>query len=136
MLQHSSIAVAWFTLTVIGDWLMFRKAGRAGILSVIPVVNMLVEFSICWRGWYGVLYCLLLIGVFACAVMGMGMGSSAAIGLSVVLVLLVFIIHWIESRKLSASFGKGFGFALFLFFFGRLARVILGLGRSRYYGRH
>ena len=34
------------TAGIIGDWLLFRKAGRAGILSLIPVVNVMVEYSI------------------------------------------------------------------------------------------
>lgn len=49
--------------------------------------------------------------------------------------LLAAILHWIESRKLARSFGKGFLYALFLFFFDRFARVILGLGSTTYRGK-
>ena len=34
------------TAGIIGDWLLFRQTGRAGILSLIPVVNVMVEYSI------------------------------------------------------------------------------------------
>ena len=37
----------WLVLGIIGDWMLFRKAGRPGILSLIPGVNLLVEYSIC-----------------------------------------------------------------------------------------
>ena len=46
------------------------------------------------------------------------------------------ILHWIESQKLARSFGKGFLYGLFLFFFDRFARVILGLSSARYVGKH
>ena len=122
------LGAVWLTVLVIGDWLLFRKAGRAGVLSLIPVVNMLVEYSICWSGFVGLLYVLLLgaCGYFA---------QSDATPLAGILGLLTVIIHWIESRKLAKSFGKGFLYGLFLFFFGRLARVILGLGSAEYRGK-
>ena len=50
--------------------------------------------------------------------------------------LVVLLLHWIESQKLARSFGKGFGSGLLLFFFGRLARVVLGLSSAEYVGKH
>ena len=121
--------IVWLVLGIIGDWMLFRKAGRPGILSLIPGVNLLVEYSICWSGFVGLLFVLLL-----------GAGSyfaqSDAMPLAGILGLLTVIIHWVESRKLAKSFGKGFLYGLFLFFFGRLARVILGLSSATYKGKH
>ena len=49
--------------------------------------------------------------------------------------IVTVILHWIESQKLARSFGKGFLYGLFLFFFDRFARVILGLSGARYVGK-
>ena len=41
------VPALWLLLGIIGSWLLFRKAGRPGILSLIPGVNLIVEYSIC-----------------------------------------------------------------------------------------
>ena len=119
---------AWLILGIVGDWMLFRKAGRPGILSLIPGVNMIVEYSICWSGIIGLIYFLLLGG----SNYFYGAEQAAPAGVAGVLAL---IIHWIESQKLSRSFGKGFGYGVFLFFFDRIGRVILGLSSAEYVGR-
>ena len=115
------------TAGIIGDWLLFRKAGRAGILSLIPVVNVMVEYSICWSGLIGLLY---FIRISASSYFV----SSDSASLAGIVGLLAAILHWIESQKLARSFGKGFLYGLFLFF-DRFARVILGLSSARYVGK-
>ena len=123
------ILVVWLVVMVIGDWLLFRKAGRSGLLSLIPVVNLLVEYSICWSGFVGVLY-------FALLTAASYFSQSDMVPLAGILGLLAMVMHWIESQKLSRSFGKGFLYGLFLFFFDRFARVILGLSSATYKGKH
>ena len=118
----------WLILGIIGDWMLFRKAGRPGILSLIPGVNLLVEYSICWSGWIGLLYFFLIGGVNYFY----GGEQAAPAGVAGLVVLL---LHWIESQKLARSFGKGFGSGLLLFIFGRLARVVLGLSSAEYVGK-
>ena len=118
----------WLLLGIIGSWLQFRKAGRAGILSLIPGVNLIVEFSICWSWLVGLIFFLLIGGANYCV--GAEQTTPAgAVG------LLALILHWVESQKLARSFGKGFLYGLFLFFFDRFARVILGLSSARYVGK-
>lgn len=118
----------WLLLGIIGSWLLFRKAGRAGILSLIPGVNLIVEFSICWSWLVGLIFFLLIGGANYCV--GAEQTTPAgAVG------LLALILHWVESQKLARSFGKGFLYGLFLFFFDRFARVILGLSSARYVGK-
>ena len=119
---------AWLIFSIVGSWLLFRKAGRAGILSLIPGVNLIVEFSICWSWLVGLIFFLLLGGAnyFAGAEQTMPAGAAGIIAV---------ILHWIESQKLARSFGKGFLYGLFLFFFDRFARVILGLSGARYVGK-
>lgn len=127
MMSMIGLAV-WLVLGIIGDWMLFRKAGRPGILSLIPGVNVLVEYSICWSGFIGLIYFFLLGGIsyFYGAEHTVPAGAAG---------LVAAIIHWIESQKLARSFGKGFGSGLLLFFFGRLARVILGLSSAEYVGK-
>ena len=118
----------WLLLGIIGSWLLFRKAGRAGILSLILGVNLIVEFSICWSWLVGLIFFLLIGGANYCV--GAEQTTPAgAVG------LLALILHWVESQKLARSFGKGFLYGLFLFFFDRFARVILGLSSARYVGK-
>ena len=118
----------WLLLGIIGSWLLFRKAGRAGILSLIPGVNLIVEFSICWSWLVGLIFFLLIGGTNYCVGAEQTMPAGAA-------GIIAVILHWIESQKLARSFGKGFLYGLFLFFFDRFARVILGLSSARYVGK-
>ena len=127
MAAYAGLAL-WLILGIVGDWMLFRKAGRLGILSLIPGVNMMVEFSICWSGLIGLIYFFLLGGVNYFY----GAEQAAPAGVAG---LLAALIHWIESQKLARSFGKGFGSGLLLFLFGRLARVILGLSSAQYVGK-
>ena len=121
--------VVWLILTVVGSWLLFRKAGRLGILSLIPGVNLIVEYSICWSWFFGLIFVLFLGGANYCA------GAEQAMPAGIVGII-ALIFHWIESQKLARSFGKGFLYGLFLFFFDRFARVVLGLSSARYTGKH
>ena len=118
----------WLILGIIGDWMLFRKAGRPGILSLIPGVNLLVEYSICWSGFIGLIYFFLVGGISYFY----GAEQTAPAGVAG---LIAAILHWVESQKLARSFGKGFGSGLLLFLFGRLARVILGLSSAEYVGK-
>ena len=47
----------------------------------------------------------------------------------------MFLLNLIQSNKLARSFGRGIFFTVGLLAFGRVFRVILGLGASRYYGK-
>ena len=120
--------VVWLVLGIVGDWMLFSKAGRSGILSLIPGVNMLVEYSICWSGWIGLINFLLLGGVTYIY----DSETAAPAGIAG---LIVVILHWVESQKLARCFGKGFVYGLFLFFFDRIGRVCLGLSSAKYIGK-
>ena len=124
-----AVPILWLVLSIIGSWLLFRKAGRPGILSLIPGVNLIVEYSICWSWIFGLIFFLLIGGAnyLAGAEQTMPAGTAGIIAM---------ILHWIESQKLARSFGKGFLYGLFLFFFDRFARVILGLSSARYKGKY
>ena len=128
LITFSGLAL-WIILGIIGDWMLFRKAGRPGILSLIPGVNLVVEYSICWSAIIGLIYFFLLGGVNYFY----GAEQSAPAGAAG---LIAMIIHWIESQKLARCFGNAFGSGLLLFIFGRLGRVFLGLSSAEYVGKH
>ena len=125
--------VVWYILQVIADWKIFSKAGRPGILAFIPVVNVYVEYGICWSSFMGLVY-LLCLGVTS-YVSGVQEPSSTLTTASGVASVAALVLHIIQSFKLARSFGKGFGYGIFLILFGPLARLILGLGESEYVGR-
>ena len=127
------VGVAWLVLSVIGRWLLFRKAGRCGLLSLIPVVNVFVEYNICWSGGKALLSALLAGVAGGCV--AAGQDNPVFMGIAAAAVFLMLLIHWKESMKLAESFGKGRGYGFFLFLFDRLGRVALGLSSAEYEGK-
>lgn len=88
-------------------WKVFTKAGRAGWLSLIPIVNTIVLCHIAGKsGWWILLLCIPVIDV-------------------IVAVMLIL--------ELSKAFGHGMGFALGLLFLGFIFWPILGYGSSQYH---
>ena len=127
------LGTAWLVLTIVGRWLLFRKAGKPGIFSIIPVISMFTEYNICWTGWMVILG-----AVFAgtaAGIMEAGADNAVMLGIAAAAALGYLIILWTESMKLARSFGKGFIYGLLLFFFGRLFRVLLGLSAAEYRGK-
>lgn len=126
-----AIAIAWFVIQVIADWKIFEKAGEPGWKSIIPFYNIYVEYDICWTGLLGL--------VFICATLVTSLVNTANASnivkiLVIVLGVVACVLHFLQSVKLSKSFGKGTGFGLVLFFLGPIGRIILGFGDSRYIG--
>ena len=125
--------VVWHILQAVADWKIFSKAGRPGILAFIPIVNIYVEYGICWSNFMGLIY-LVCIGITS-YVSGVQEPSSTLTMVSGVASVAALVLHIIQSIKLARSFGKGVGYGILLILFGPLARLFLGLGDSRYIGR-
>ncbi len=125
--------VVWHILQAVADWKIFSKAGRPGILAFIPIVNIYVEYGICWSNFMGLLY-LVCVGVTS-YVSGVQEPSSTLTTVSGVASVAALVLHIVQSIKLAKSFGKGVGYGILLILFGPLARLFLGLGDSRYIGR-
>ena len=125
--------VVWHILQAVADWKIFSKAGKPGILAFIPVVNVYVEYGICWTGFMGIVY-LLCVGISS-YVSGVQEPSSTLTMISGAASILALVLHIIQSIRLARSFGKGTGYGILLVLFGPLARIFLGLGDSRYIGR-
>ena len=47
--------LAWYVLQVIGDWKLFKKAGKKGWHSIMPILNIYDEYELCWKGSKGIL---------------------------------------------------------------------------------
>ena len=125
--------VVWHILQAVADWKIFSKAGRPGILAFIPIVNIYVEYGICWSKSMGLIY-LVCVGITS-YVSGVQEPSSTLTMVSGAASILALVLHIVQSIKLAKSFGKGVGYGILLILFGPLARLFLGLGDSRYIGR-
>jgi hypothetical protein len=125
--------IVWHILQAVADWKIFSKAGRPGILAFIPIVNIYVEYGICWSKFMGLIY-LVCIGITS-YVSGVQEPSSTLTTVSGVASVAALVLHIVQSIKLAKSFGKGVGYGILLILFGPLARLFLGLGDSRYIGR-
>ena len=125
--------IVWHILQAVADWKIFSKAGRPGILAFIPIVNIYVEYGICWSNFMGLIY-LVCVGITS-YVSGVQEPSSTLTTVSGVASVAALVLHIVQSIKLAKSFGKGVGYGILLILFGPLARLFLGLGDSRYIGR-
>ena len=103
----SVIMIAIYVVFAIAAWKMFSKAGYAGILAFIPIVNVIILVKIAgYSGWMSLLYLIPIAGwIFA-----------------------IFV-----ALRIGANYGKGAGFSVFLLWLlPPIGYFILGLGDSRY----
>lgn len=113
-------------LRIIGQWILLKKAGKPGWHAIIPFLNFYQEYEICWRGSKGILTAVLLVVLANLGAQGEELSQGMTI-LATVLAFWVFTLEWRESFRLARSFGGGILYGLFLFFFGGIGRIILGL---------
>ena len=129
----SVLGIAWTILQIIADWKIFTKAGEAGWKSIIPILNTYVEYDICWKGVYGLLF---LVTSVVFSVMSPGEGAPTwKIIVACVCGIIAVVLHFMQSIKLSKAFGHGIGLGLVLFILGPIGRIVLGFGGSVYEGR-
>ena len=124
-------SLVYYILQVIGDWMLFKKAGKKGWHSVIPILNVYDEYDICWKGSRGILF-LIFTGILN---VGLAVQEQPFLIAALIAAVSALLLEIKQSFKLARSFGHGFGFGLFLLIFDRLGRVILGLGKSQYVGK-
>ncbi len=102
------IGLAILVFLIAAIWRVFTKAGKAGWLSLIPLVNIYVFLKIVGRpGWWLLLLLIPLVNL---------------------------IIAILVSIDMAKSFGKGAGFGLGLAFLGIIFYPILGFGSATYKG--
>lgn len=121
--QAAIIMLLIYILCIIARWLIFIKAGEPGWKSIIPIYSVYVQYQLTWKGYIGIIWCALLIA---------GRVFSGAIGS--IISIVAFVIQCIAMNKLAKSFGRGTGFTVGLIFLTPIFLMILGFGRSQYWG--
>jgi hypothetical protein len=100
------IYFAVLIVMVAAYWKVFTKAGKAGWLSIIPIINLAIMLEIVKRPvWWLVLYLVPFVNI---------------------------VVHVIVTLDTARAFGKGSGFGLGLFFLPVIFYPILGFGNARY----
>ncbi len=114
-------------LMTIGRWRILRKAGKKGWHSLIPFLNVFQEYSVCWKGGFGLLAEVCRKAAFAFSMAGLPVVYYVLLGAG-------FLIGIPEGLKLAKAFGKGkvFGVLLALPFFREICRFVLGVGGAGY----
>jgi hypothetical protein len=104
---YSVIGVIVYIITVIALWRVFTKAGYAGWLAIIPIVNLFVLVKIGgFSAWMGLLYLIPIVNI---------------------------IFHIIVSLRVGKGFGQGAAFSIFLLWlFSFIGYLILGFGSADY----
>jgi uncharacterized membrane protein YhaH (DUF805 family) len=102
------VGLAILVFLIAAMWKVFTKAGKAGWLVLIPIVNIYQLLKIAGRpGWWLILFLIPLVNL---------------------------IISILVSMDIAKSFGKGAGFGLGLAFLSPIFYPILGFGSATYKG--
>ena len=104
---YGVIGFILYVITVIALWKVFTKAGHAGWLAIIPIVNLFVLTKIAgFSYWLGLLYLIPFVNI---------------------------VLHIIVALRVGKAFGKGAGFSIFLLWlFSFIGYLILGFGSDTY----
>lgn len=104
---YGVIGFILYVITVIALWKVFTKAGHAGWLAIIPIVNLFVLTKIAgFSYWLGLLYLIPFVNI---------------------------VLHIIVALRVGKGFGKGAGFSIFLLWlFSFIGYLILGFGSDTY----
>ncbi|MBQ3275406.1 hypothetical protein IJH46_03240 [Candidatus Saccharibacteria bacterium] len=100
------IAIAWAVLVIVAEWKIFKKAGKDGWKSLIPVYNAYTMLQI--LNMEPMLCFLTLVP-----------GAN-------------FMLNIVMQVKLAKSFKKGTGFAIGLILLEPIFEMILGFGDAKY----
>lgn len=100
------VSLAWVVLILVAGWKLYVKAGQAGWVSIIPILNVLGLLKIIHKPlWWIVLF----------------------------IIPLVNVVAWIIAMSnLSKAFGRGLGTTLLLIFLTPIGYLLLGFGSDRY----
>lgn len=101
------IGLIIYIIVVIALWKVFTKAGKAGWLAIIPIVNLFVLTKIAgFSYWMGLLYLIPIVNI---------------------------ILHIIVALRVGKAFGQGAVFSIFLLWlFSFIGYLILGFGSATY----
>jgi hypothetical protein len=104
---YGVIGLIVYIIVVIALWKVFTKAGHAGWLAIIPIVNLFVLTKIAgFSYWVGLLYLIPIVNI---------------------------VLHIIVALRVGKGFGKGAAFSIFLLWlFSFIGYLILGFGSDTY----
>ena len=110
-------------LTIIGQWQLFKKAGKPGWAALIPIYNTYVLCQITGvNPWWIAI-------VFVAGVI-----IEIVPALSIVSTIVEIYFGVLLAVSVSRSFGKNDGYAVGIYFLGFIFYPILGFGKSEYLG--
>ena len=128
------LGLLWFVLSVIADWKIFTKAGRAGWKALVPILREYEEFDLCWNGSIGVFYAIMMIALQIFDTYTKETLPVTATALLAVIGIVLLVVSFRESLRLAEAFGKGRRFGVGLFLLGPVMRLVLGFGSAEYAG--
>ena len=113
---------------VIGRWGLFRKAGKKGWHSLIPLLNAYDEYSMVWKGWIGILATLCFPLGILCNIVGLPAFIAP------ILYAAGFVLGIPESIRLAKAFGKStfVGVLMAIPWIKEVSRLFLGLGKAKF----
>ena len=110
--NYSFVGFIVSVLSIVALWKLFKKAGKPGWASIIPIYNIVVLFQIVNISPWLILLMLIPIVNF----------------------VVMLVLSIVVCSRLAKAYGKGTGFAIGLFFLYPIFILILGLGDSKYVG--
>ena len=123
------IAFAWSILSLIGNWMLFKKAGEDGWKSIIPFYSQVVSCKL-FMGKAE----LAIIPIAASLVSSACSKSEDLVFISILAWLVSLVFSIFQSIDIAKSFGKSSAFTVGLIFLPFIFLLILGLGNDQYYG--
>ena len=128
-MHYVEIAIPIASLVlVIGRWGLFRKAGKKGWHSLIPLLNAYDEYSMVWKGWIGILATLCFPLGILCNIVGLPAFIAP------ILYAAGFVLGIPESIRLAKAFGKSTFVGVLMAIPGikEVSRLFLGLGKAKF----
>jgi len=124
-------SLVYLLLTLVGNWVLFMKAGEPGWKSIIPYYNLYTEFDLFWstKAFWIIIGMAVLTGICS------AMDHTVAGIISLILNLLVSVAYYIVLPiKVAKAFDRGILFGIGIILFQPIFKLILGLGNSYYQG--
>lgn len=120
-------------LEIVAMWRIFKKAGRHGWASIIPIYNLVVLFNVAgMSGWWTLaVFGFGFVNTLAQNIINQGDQVSGSVLLIISWICSIILYCYLYSR-IAKGFKKGFWFTIGLIFLNPLFMMILGLGGSKY----
>lgn len=125
------LALVIAVLSIIANWKIYTKAGRAGWKCLIPIYNVYVLFDMVWETRQFWIYLAMFAAYYVFMLLGAGVsGIFTIFAVLCGIAMLVWSIRLLN--HLSTCFGHGTWFTVGLLFLNTIFVMILGFGDSKY----